>query len=94
MKRTALIAAFLAAVAADVDTYIDKTVDKPLVAMLVGGETNPFIMNRKVAHELVATACEADPVVARHKPSGIVKEIVLQQNKVFCHAGNARHMYP
>ena len=29
---------------------------KPLIAMLVGGETNPFIMNRKVADELVATA--------------------------------------
>jgi uncharacterized protein len=30
--------------------------DKPLIAMLVGGETNPFIMNRKVAHDLVASA--------------------------------------
>ncbi|MCP5188705.1 MAG: mitochondrial fission ELM1 family protein [Pseudomonadales bacterium] len=30
--------------------------DKPLIAMLIGGETNPFIMNRKVADELVATA--------------------------------------
>jgi mitochondrial fission protein ELM1 len=30
--------------------------DKPLIAMLVGGETNPFIMNRKVADELVQTA--------------------------------------
>jgi len=29
---------------------------KPLIAMLVGGETNPFIMNRKVADDLVATA--------------------------------------
>ncbi len=29
---------------------------RPLVAVLVGGETNPFIMNRKVADELVATA--------------------------------------
>lgn len=29
---------------------------KPLIAVLVGGETNPFIMNRKVADELVATA--------------------------------------
>jgi mitochondrial fission protein ELM1 len=28
----------------------------PLIAMLVGGETNPFIMNRKVADDLVATA--------------------------------------
>ena len=30
--------------------------EKPLIAMLIGGETNPFIMNRRVAHELVATA--------------------------------------
>ena len=30
--------------------------DKPLIAMLVGGETNPFIMNRQVANDLVATA--------------------------------------
>ena len=29
---------------------------KPLIAMLIGGETNPFIMNRKVANDLVATA--------------------------------------
>jgi mitochondrial fission protein ELM1 len=29
---------------------------KPVIAMLIGGETNPFIMNRKVARELVATA--------------------------------------
>ena len=29
---------------------------RPLVAMLVGGETNPFIMNRKVARDLVASA--------------------------------------
>ncbi|MAT92014.1 MAG: nucleoside-diphosphate sugar epimerase [Halioglobus sp.] len=29
---------------------------KPLIAILVGGQTNPFIMNRKVADELVATA--------------------------------------
>jgi len=29
---------------------------KPLIAMLVGGETNPFIMNRKVAEDLVAAA--------------------------------------
>lgn len=33
-----------------------KRLDKPLIAMLVGGETNPFIMNRRVANELVATA--------------------------------------
>ena len=30
--------------------------EKPLIAMLIGGETNPFIMNRQVAHDLVATA--------------------------------------
>jgi mitochondrial fission protein ELM1 len=29
---------------------------RPLVAMLIGGETNPFIMNRQVAEDLVATA--------------------------------------
>lgn len=29
---------------------------KPLIALLVGGETNPFIMNRQVADQLVATA--------------------------------------
>ncbi|NQX88768.1 MAG: mitochondrial fission ELM1 family protein [Halioglobus sp.] len=29
---------------------------KPLIAILIGGETNPFIMNRKVADRLVATA--------------------------------------
>jgi mitochondrial fission protein ELM1 len=29
---------------------------RPLIAMLIGGETNPFIMNRKVAEDLVATA--------------------------------------
>ncbi len=29
---------------------------RPMIAMLIGGETNPFIMNRKVARELVATA--------------------------------------
>lgn len=29
---------------------------KPLIAMLIGGETNPFVMNVAVAKELVATA--------------------------------------
>jgi hypothetical protein len=29
---------------------------RPLIAMLVGGETNPFIMNRQVANDLVAAA--------------------------------------
>lgn len=30
--------------------------EKPLIAMFIGGETNPFTMNRKVAEDLVATA--------------------------------------
>ena len=30
--------------------------EKPLIAVLVGGETNPFIMNRQVANDLIATA--------------------------------------
>ncbi|MEP5764484.1 MAG: ELM1/GtrOC1 family putative glycosyltransferase [Halieaceae bacterium] len=29
---------------------------RPLIALLIGGETNPFIMNRKVANDLVAAA--------------------------------------
>ncbi|MCB1678294.1 MAG: mitochondrial fission ELM1 family protein [Halioglobus sp.] len=29
---------------------------KPLIAILVGGQTNPFVMNRKVARKLAATA--------------------------------------
>jgi len=29
---------------------------RPLIAMFVGGETNPFVMNRAVARKLVATA--------------------------------------
>jgi hypothetical protein len=29
---------------------------RPLIALFVGGETNPFVMNRSVAHELLATA--------------------------------------
>ena len=33
-----------------------SVLDKPLIAMLIGGETNPFIMNRQVADDLVATA--------------------------------------
>jgi len=33
-----------------------ERLDKPLIAMLIGGETNPFIMNKKVARQLVATA--------------------------------------
>lgn len=45
-------------VAAEVASWqkrFDK-LQKPLIAMLVGGETNPFIMNRQVANDLVATA--------------------------------------
>jgi mitochondrial fission protein ELM1 len=30
--------------------------ERPLIALLVGGETNPFIMNRQVARDLAATA--------------------------------------
>jgi mitochondrial fission protein ELM1 len=33
-----------------------EKLDKPLIAMFIGGETNPFVMNRKVADDLVATA--------------------------------------
>jgi mitochondrial fission protein ELM1 len=33
-----------------------EPLEKPLIAILVGGETNPFVMNRKVADGLVATA--------------------------------------
>ncbi|NND66167.1 MAG: nucleoside-diphosphate sugar epimerase [Halioglobus sp.] len=32
------------------------TLKKPVIAILVGGETNPFIMNRDVAYDLVAVA--------------------------------------
>ena len=32
------------------------TLKKPVIAILVGGETNPFIMNREVAYGLVSTA--------------------------------------
>ena len=45
-------------VANEADAWKERfdTLRKPLIAMLIGGETNPFIMNRKVADELVATA--------------------------------------
>lgn len=33
-----------------------EKLDRPLIAMLIGGETNPFVMNRQVADDLVATA--------------------------------------
>ena len=47
-----------AEVAAEAEDWKDRFdgLRKPLVAMLIGGETNPFIMNRKVAEDLVATA--------------------------------------
>jgi mitochondrial fission protein ELM1 len=45
-------------VAAEAAAWRDRfaALDKPLIAMLIGGETNPFIMNRKVAQDLVAMA--------------------------------------
>ena len=45
-------------VAAEADAWRDRLQQhrRPLIAMLVGGETNPFIMNRRVARDLVATA--------------------------------------
>jgi mitochondrial fission protein ELM1 len=45
-------------VASDVEAWRERfaPLAKPLIAMLIGGETNPFIMNRQVADELVATA--------------------------------------
>jgi mitochondrial fission protein ELM1 len=45
-------------VANEADAWKERfeSLRKPLIAMLIGGETNPFIMNRKVADELVATA--------------------------------------
>ncbi len=33
-----------------------EALPRPLIAFLVGGETNPFVMNRQVAHQLVASA--------------------------------------
>ena len=46
------------AVAEQAEAWKDRFagLDKPLIAMLIGGETNPFVMNRKVATDLVATA--------------------------------------
>ena len=45
-------------VASDAEAFKERfaPLKKPLIAMLIGGETNPFIMNRKVADDLVATA--------------------------------------
>ena len=45
-------------VAAEAEAWNERfsALKKPVVAMLIGGETNPFIMNRKVADDLVATA--------------------------------------
>ncbi len=44
--------------AAEAEAWRERfaALNKPLIAMLIGGETNPFIMNRRVADELVATA--------------------------------------
>jgi mitochondrial fission protein ELM1 len=46
------------AVTAEAEAWRERLAQypRPLVAMLVGGETNPFIMNRKVAFELVNVA--------------------------------------
>jgi mitochondrial fission protein ELM1 len=45
-------------VASEVEAWKERfaPLKKPLIAFLIGGETNPFIMNRKVADELVAKA--------------------------------------
>jgi hypothetical protein len=45
-------------VAAEAQAWQERfaVLDKPLIAVLIGGETNPFIMNRQVANDLVATA--------------------------------------
>lgn len=45
-------------VAAEAEHWRERfaALDRPLIAMLIGGETNPFVMNRKVAEDLVATA--------------------------------------
>jgi mitochondrial fission protein ELM1 len=46
------------AVAADAHAWQERfaLLRKPIIALLIGGETNPFVMNRKVAEDLVATA--------------------------------------
>ena len=45
-------------VATEVEAWRERFagLDRPLIAMLIGGETNPFIMNRQVAEKLVDTA--------------------------------------
>jgi len=45
-------------VASEAEAWKDRfaPLDKPLIAFLIGGETNPFIMNRQVADDLVAKA--------------------------------------
>lgn len=45
-------------VAAEARQWRDRLepLSKPLIAILVGGETNPFVMNRQVARQLVAAA--------------------------------------
>lgn len=47
-----------AEVAAEAEAWRERFAQyqRPLIAMLIGGETNPFIMNRRVAKELVSTA--------------------------------------
>ncbi|MEM0955286.1 MAG: ELM1/GtrOC1 family putative glycosyltransferase [Pseudomonadota bacterium] len=46
------------AVAEEANAWSARFADlpRPLIAMLIGGETNPFIMNQRVARELVSTA--------------------------------------
>lgn len=45
-------------VASEAEAWKDRfaPLNKPLIAFLIGGETNPFIMNRQVADDLVAKA--------------------------------------
>ncbi|MFK7974697.1 MAG: mitochondrial fission ELM1 family protein [Halioglobus sp.] len=45
-------------VAAEAATWQDRfaPLKKPLIAMLIGGQTNPFVMNREVAKGLIDTA--------------------------------------
>lgn len=45
-------------VAPEMEAWQDRLepLDRPLIAILIGGETNPFIMNQQVAQDLVATA--------------------------------------
>ena len=47
-----------AEVEAEADAWSERLADlpRPLIALLIGGETNPFIMNRQVAKDLVRMA--------------------------------------